>query len=317
MSHCSFRRKWLAFSIVELLVVVAILGMLVALLLPAVQAARESARKTVCNNRQKQTGLAILNYEVSVGSFPTGRIGCDDAGERESVSVCPPGLSAEQKTGASGFVEILPQLEQQALFDRIDVYRGGLWNRNVDDLRWYGDEGKCLGIKESLEVLICPSETSGLISRVYEPVLAATSSYAFVQGSLGPSYPPNQAKYQNNGLFLYVSRLRAKQVSDGLSHTLMLGEVVLSGTWESSNTWSYALVNADCLRNTENPMNTLPGAGSVRERRNGAFASQHPQGVVFCFADGHVRFLHEGIEPQLYQALSTIRGGESFELDEL
>ena len=299
-----------AFSLVELLVVIAIVGILVALLLPAVQAARESARRATCISRQKETGLAILNYEVTHRIFPSGRIGCDDSGDSNSIAVCPSGLPSEKKTGASGFVEILPQLEQQALFDRIAVYEGGLWNRNVDDLNWYKDRGKCRGIKERLEILVCPSDASEPLSEVYAPVDAATCSYAFVQGTKGPDFPLIEAKFNNNGMFLYVARRRTRELEDGASTTIMLGEVVLSDTWESSNTWSYALVNADCMRSTANPLNTRPGAGITIEGQNGAFGSQHPGGAVFCFVDGHVSFLSDDIEVRVYQALSTIAGEE-------
>jgi len=298
------------FSLVELLVVVALIGLLVGLLLPAVQAARESARRAACTNHQKQIGLAILQYEAAQEFFPAGRIGCDDTGDTQAVTLCPPGLPPEKKTGASGFVELLPQLDQQPLYDRIDVHQGGLWNRNVDDLSWYGDPGKCLGIKERLDIFVCPSDRSNPLSDVYAPVVAATSSYAFVQGSRGPSFHPTLAKYENNGLFLYVLRRRAKQVVDGLSMTLMLGEVILSDTWESSNTWSYALVNADCLRTTDHPLNTRPGVEKAIERQNGAFASQHPGGGLFCFADGHVSYLDEGLDIDVYRAASTIQGAE-------
>ena len=301
-----------AFSLVELLVVIAIVGTLIALLLPAVQAARESARRATCTNHQKTVGLAILSYEASHGFFPAGRIGCDDTGDTHDIAVCPPQLPAEKKTGASGFVELLPQLEQQPLYDRIDVDQGGLWNRNVDDLRWYGDPGKCRGVKEPLAVLVCPSGQAEPLSAVYAPVSAATSSYAFVHGSRGPDFPAHVAKYENNGMFLYVHRRRAKQVVDGLSNTLMLGEVTLSDTWESSNTWSYALVNADCLRSTANPLNTRPGAGQhLVERQNGAFSSRHPGGAVFCFADGHVSFLVEAVEMAVYRGASTIAGEDT------
>ena len=275
-------RPMSGFTLVELLVVISILGALTALLLPAVQSAREAARRTTCTVRQQQVGLAILSFEGTHRSFPAGRIGCDDTGETTHVPVCPPGLAPEKKSGASGFVDLLPQLEQQPLYDRIAVTKGGLWNRNVDDLEWYADPGKCRGIKESLSMLVCPSETSLALSDVYAPVIAATSSYAFVQGSRGPNVATTIAKFDNNGLFLYVLRRKAKQVVDGLSNTAMLGEVVLADTWESSNAWSYALVNADCLRTTANPLNTRPGAGTTVGRRNGAFASRHPNGAFFA-----------------------------------
>jgi prepilin-type processing-associated H-X9-DG protein len=86
--------------------------------------------------------------------------------------------------------------------------------------------------------------------------------------------------------------------------------VVLADTWESSNTWSYALAHADCLRTTANPLNTRPGAGTTVQRQNGAFGSQHPEGAVFCFADGHVRFVTNNVELTIYQAQSTIEGAE-------
>lgn len=288
--------------------VIAILATLIALLLPAIQSAREAARRAVCSSRLKETGLAMLHYESLSGVFPAGRLGCDDAGDSANIDVCPPGLPSERKTGASGFIEILPQLEQQPLYDRLHVQEGGLWNRNVDDLSWYSDPGKCRGVKESVEVFICPSEDSARLSDVYAPVAAATSSFALVQGSQGPGASLNTAKYDNDGMFLYVARRRSRQVADGLSKTFMVGEVVLSDTWESSNTWSYALVHADCLRTTANPLNTQPGAGATLARQNGAFASQHPGGAQFCFADGHVEFFGEDVALPIYQAASTING---------
>ena len=86
----------------------------------------------------------------------------------------------------------------------------------------------------------------------------------------------------------------------------MMGEVALADTWESSNTWSYALVNADCLRSTRNPLNTRPGDGIVRERQNGAFGSEHPGGANFCYADGRIRFTEDTIGQTIYRSQSTI-----------
>jgi prepilin-type N-terminal cleavage/methylation domain-containing protein/prepilin-type processing-associated H-X9-DG protein len=307
---CS-RHSQRGFTLVELLIVIAILGVLFALLLPAVQAARESARRSACVSHQKEVGLGVCNYEGTVGQFPPGRIGCDDTGETTPIPNCPQGLPAERKTAASGFVAILPQLEEQVLYDQLSVESGGLWNRNVDDLGWYYNKDKYSAVKQQVEILICPSDTSQAISDVYHPVLAGTGSYAFVQGTLGPSAPHARSKYANDGLFLYVARRKASRVIDGLSKTLMLGEVVLSDTWESSNTWSYALTNADCLRNTENPLNTPPGAGVATNRQNGAFGSQHAGGANFCFADGHIDFVRDDIELAVYRSMSTIRDGES------
>lgn len=297
-----------AFTLVELLVVISIIGVLIALLLPAVQAAREAARRAACVNNQKQISVAISNYEGAFHKFPRGRVGCDDKGHYWNASVCPPDLTAEEMTGTSGFVEILPQLEQQALFDMLAVDDGGLWNNNVADVGWYGNDDKSWGIKKRPQVYVCPSDASEPISDVYfPPILAATGSYAFVSGSIGGDDSSKQTKYQNNGMFMYVVQRKAKQVEDGLSNTMMLGEVFLADTYESSNTWTYAIANADSLRSTANPLNTQPGGGKkVLERRNGAFGSQHPGGAVFCFADGHAEFLADGVDLTLYQEMSTI-----------
>jgi prepilin-type N-terminal cleavage/methylation domain-containing protein len=300
-----------AFTLVELLVVVAIIGVLVALLLPAVQAAREASRRTNCANHLRQLGLALTVYESAQGRFPAGRVGCDDTGDLMSHPVCRPGLTPEAKTGASGFVNLLPQLEEQALFDRLDIAHGGLWNRNVNDLYWYRDISKCQAIKERVATYVCPSDHVKIISDVYAPVQAATGSYAFVHGSLGPDAPSHVAKFDNTGMFLYVTQRTTRQLKDGLSKTIAVGEVLLADTWESSNTWTYSLVHADCMRSTRNPLNTLPGSGIVANRQNGAFGSHHPSGAQFVFADSHVLFVGDDIDSVPYVAYSTVRGGES------
>ena len=107
----------LGFTLVELLVVIAIIGILVALLLPAVQAAREAARRTQCQNNLKQLGLAALNHEGTHKHLPPGRMGCDGAANLN----CSPG---EWSRAASGFLPMLPFLEEPALYDSIDFDDG-------------------------------------------------------------------------------------------------------------------------------------------------------------------------------------------------
>lgn len=304
----SHRHPRRGFTLVELLVAIAISAVLVALLIPAVQSARESARRTGCISRLKQIGIAMRNYEVSKQAFPPGRTGCDDTGDQLNIAVCPPGLPSTQKAAVSGFVLLLPHLEEQQLYDLLDIENGGLWNRNTNDITWYTDYmSKCMGVKQHIDMFTCPSDTSDPISEVYHPIVAATSSYALVQGTQGPAAPLHVAKYFNDGMFLYVEPVSSRQITRGLSQTLMVGEVVLSDTWESSNTWSYALVHSDCLRTTANPLNTIPGAGETLERQNGAFGSQHPGGAVFCFADGHADFLPNSIDLTVYQEMSKIQ----------
>jgi prepilin-type processing-associated H-X9-DG protein len=292
--------------LVELLVVISILGVLFALLMPAVQSVREASRRESCASNLKQLDLAVMQFEASMSHYPPGRIGCDDT---LNIPSCPPGLPTEKKTAASGFVAILPYLEQQALYDRLAVGQGGLWNRNVDDLGWwYANPAKAEAVKQRVAVFNCPSDTSSAISDVYAPVYAATGSYCLVQGSKGPSAPRPEAKYDNDGLFLYVIPHKASDVVDGTAQTYVAGEVIMADMWESSNTWTYARLNADSLRTTEYPLNTTPGAGPTYERQNGAMGSQHPGGALFAYADGHVEMVHDGIDLAVYRAASTIAG---------
>ena len=233
------------FTLVELLVVIAIIGILIGFLLPAVQAVREAARRTSCQNNLRQVGIAVLSFESTQLQFPPGRIGCDDIGQQMSVVGCSDALSPEEKNGASGFVSILPQLEQENLHSQLAVQDGGLWNRDVDDLYWWQmDRGKREGILVHLPVYWCPSETGERISNVYQPVTAATSSYAFCSGSLGPDNPVHVTKYKNDGAFVYMSQRRDSEVTDGHSNTFFVGEVVRPDLNESSNVWTYAIANA-------------------------------------------------------------------------
>ena len=303
-------------TLVELLVTISIIAVLLAILFPAVQSIRQSARRTICGSQLRQTGMAIASYSSVKGHLPAGRIGCDDTGELMSFPDCRGNLSPQQKNGASGFVSLLPLIELQTLFDQLDIANGGLWNRDVDDLDWYDIESKNRGVKVRVPLWVCPSDESRGTSDVYFPVWAATSSYAFVSGSIGPDSPDVIQKYENNGAFIYRRARRTEEVRDGLSNTLFVGEVVNSDHWESSNIWNYALANADCLRTTANPLNTAPGQGIVAERRNGTFGSRHPQGGQFVFGDGSVKFISDSIDLTTYQALSTIHGREVISFDE-
>ncbi len=301
------------FTLIELLVSLAVIALLVVLLLPAIQAAREASRRMGCANNLKQLALAVGIHETANRALPAGRVGCDDTGDKLTLRECPAGLSPDKKNAASAFVTLLPELEEQPLCDTLAVANGGLWNRNVNDLGWYNIEGKRRGVAERPAVFVCPSDVAEPLSEVYLPVIAATGSYALAQGSLPPGTPSELVKFRNTGPFIYVTRRKLQQLTDGAPQTMLLGEVALADVWESSNTWTYALSTADCLRSTANPLNTPPGAGNIftaYNRQNGAFGSHHPGGGQFAFADGHVEFVANTIEFATYQALSTIAGAD-------
>lgn len=302
----------IGFTLIELLVVIAIIGTLIAMLLPAVQSVRQAARQTNCQNNLRQIGIAILNYESARQEYPAGRIGCDDIGQQMSVSSdCSMQLTSAEKTGASGFVSILPNLEQTNLYSTLGVQDGGLWNRDVDDLDWWRSSiRKRQAILTHLPVYWCPSAAGDQVSDVYHPVIAATSSYAFCSGSLGPDNLVHVTKYKSDGAFHYRDRRSHADILDGHSNTFFVGEVVAPETYESSNVWTYAIANADCLRTTTNRLNTTPGDGITVELRNGAFASSHAGGGLFLYGDGHVEFINDQIDLATYRALSTINGSE-------
>jgi len=296
------------FTLVELLVVIATIGILAAVLTPAVQSAREAARRATCQNNLRQLGLALHHHASVHREFPAGRRGCDSWGASDTRSPCTGNASPAQMTGASGFISMLDYLELDALSDQLDVPDGGLWNNDTNDVNWYfNSDRKRLGVQSRPAVMVCPSAVAEPLSDVYFPVIAATGSYALSSGSLGPTDPKWRVKYRNNGLFVYFDKRRSADVRDGLSNTFAAGEVRAADRWESSNTWTYAITHADGLRSTKNPLNTFPGDGIVEDRQNGAFGSMHPGGALFLFADGHVDFVSNDIDLSLYRRLSVIR----------
>ncbi len=320
------------FTLVELLVVIAILALLMGLLLPAVQSARESARRTQCGNNLKQVGLAIASYQSSQGAYPRGT-GCDAGGDQSCG--CSASSNADgTRTGNSGFLLILPQIDQQTLFDAFDFASGGPWRwgaggSNAGELTNPVRNGPAAATRPP--VYVCPSDTSEpLVTNTFPDIggrLVATGNYALVHGRFGPSGSVpglpggcngslgwnNGVKVMNTGVFGYLIARTPAHVRDGLSNTMFAGEVIAAHTSDSRNIWSFAFRHCDSLRNTENPLNTPPGAPiffvnsgiSPPQKCNGAFASRHPGGGQFVFGDGRVAFLSDTISQATYRALST------------
>ena len=302
-----------AFTLVELLVVIAIIGILIGLLLPAVQAVREAARRMQCSNHQKQIVLALLNFETLNKKFPPARHGCDGTCPDENNT-----QTGDKRYGTSGFVWILPMLEQESLFESLNSGRILPAVSDSTTSEWSSKQTTIKKFfKTRVTTLVCPSSTA-------QPVLEtnsqyATCNFAFCAGSNGPSTKSgpigNDVKYKNNGVFYYRKFHQIKDITDGTTHTLFLGEVIEADKTHSQNTWFQGSRHLDCFRTTDNPLNTQPEDGVVLNmygyKTSGAFASEHASGANFAYGDGHVDFLSENIDhTNVYQPLSTRAGGE-------
>lgn len=324
------------FTLVELLVVIAIIGILIALLLPAVQQAREAARRIQCVNNLKQIGLGLLNHEDTHGDFPAGRQACDN--DASVALYCEEEISERgnqmSMAGASLFVHILPYVEEQALFDQLSPNEVPLWAPNIT---WpLGEPGvqEALGIRP--EGYACPSDGELQLVPEYQHgvsirIPTSTGSYAGSMGTCGPGEFGNfwcgdvrdlqydstlrfRGKFENNGIFMYRRRLKARQVTDGLSNTIFVGETIDGHTASQTNIWTNGNRGQSSLRSTTYPMN-YPlsidnGSGlwenaSKTERTNAAFGSKHPGGSNFAYGDGHVSFLPETIDQLIYQQISS------------
>lgn len=317
------------FTLVELLVVIAIIGILVALLLPAVQAAREAARRASCNNNLKQIGTADLNFESTYKKYVRARPGPDRTASKEVLLLGRPvgsrasGGKDYERSGVSGFVLLLPFLEDQALYEQFDIDRGdGIWLSGMATTNWRTPAKEAaMGVRPN--VYVCPSSLSMPKTEVPKEqnrsTISATGTYAFCLGDRGPvTYDVSSAcltKHHNSGLHLYWTHKAIKQVQDGTSKTFSVGELVDAHTVNSSSMWTYAYRYLDSLRVAEAALNTPPGkdckAGVGEDDDacvNGAFGSNHPGGAHFLFADGHIEFISDGIDLDIYQNYATING---------
>jgi prepilin-type N-terminal cleavage/methylation domain-containing protein len=284
-------RKLAAFTLVELLVVITIIGVLIALLLPAVQAAREAARRLQCQNNLKQIGVAVFNYESAMRSFPPG------------------GIVNKASTGALGnglsmHVFILPYMEMS-----------GLWNtfkfdRSIDT--YVSGENTPIG------AYVCPSALSSKVfgaglwwyDNQYDPVMGPTGTNMFT----GQPYPRvgdgGQGQFANTGILYMGSGTRVADVSDGLSNTFLVGEQSwddgLHMSWPRSTSGGSTAEMSYCCRNLRYTLNSIK-SGNLNDI---SFGSEHPGGAQFLLGDGSVSFLSENTQLTILQAAATRRMSE-------
>lgn len=328
------------FTLIELLVVIAIIGVLIALILPAVQAAREAARRMQCVNNLKQFGIAIHNYHDIHTAIPPGRIW------RPGPFGCGMGVF----TGCQStpwFMMLLPQIEQQALYDAINF-----------DL---GAEGPLLPVPTGvfanstvgatkIGLFQCPSDRSnGYIATLFRgtprQIVFSKGNYVVGWGNTqwdqaninvnGRSVPYLKSAFGQEGNLSFAS------VTDGLSTTVFAAEVLQGQTFDVRGLiWSSipgagtymtrfapnkfkdfygSDVNADHLSRAEYCVNEPPklpcvGIGADRLAYAGA-RSHHPGGVNMLLGDGSVRFLKDTVDHATWIAINSIRSGEVVSAD--
>jgi prepilin-type N-terminal cleavage/methylation domain-containing protein/prepilin-type processing-associated H-X9-DG protein len=303
-------KKSCAFTLVELLVVIAIIGILIALLLPAVQAAREAARRMQCSNNLKQLGLATHNYHSTHEMFPI------------SIAYDNPNDGAPGPGGRSGkgwIVSALPFMEQQPLFDQFqanDCMMGnccseGMWRPACAPL-----------MKVQLAALHCPSDSSVLefstVQYQWPGIEIALTSYKGVIGDtrMGNAHtgsPDCHTTSRCPGIFWrhsYRAGNSIAHVRDGTSNTFLIGEDVPEHNHHSGAFYAngdYASCHA--------PLNFFPDPPDPANwPLVMSFRSRHTGGAHFCMVDGSVQFFGDSIDQTLYQGLATKAGGESVTL---
>jgi prepilin-type N-terminal cleavage/methylation domain-containing protein len=286
------------FTLIELLVVITIIGMLVALLLPAVQAAREAGRRATCTNNQKQLGVAMLNYE-SYRRFP---------GYVNQIGIFP---RTNQPIDTSWVVPLFPHLERNDLWERWRAGEGGI-DPNFDGQR----ESSQPDVFVYLKLLVCPSDPPLQMSAGSTPL-----AYIVNCGRLGDDDPTTFVDSPANGVFhnqssrgtgLKVS-LDYLSMNDGSTNTLMLSETVIpteadspGGTVPLPHSWANDITERR-LGFVWDP-SVLPGSPIINEdiaKDLPRPASHHPAGVVATFCDGHTVFLPESIDYNVYVHIMT------------
>jgi prepilin-type N-terminal cleavage/methylation domain-containing protein len=280
-----------AFTLVEVLVVIAIIGVLIALLLPAVQAAREASRMISCKNNLKQIGLAIHNYHDLQRRLPAGWT---------TASSNPEGPN-----GWSWAAAILPQMEQRNLQDRIRF-----------DLP-ISDPANQVVRASIVPSLVCPSDILEPQFQIYgngpadefanqdkigSPLfLVAKSNYAGVFGLSEIEDVPSAGE----GTFYHNSRLTFASITDGLSNTLIVGE---RGSKLGGSVWTGVILNANNRK--ARIVGTADHTPNHVDHHFDDFSSFHVQGAHFLAGDGSVQRINSQIDLATYQALVTRSGGE-------
>jgi len=327
------------FTLVELLVVIAIIGVLVALLLPAIQAAREAARRMSCTNNLKQIALACHNYESSHGVLPPGSL-----------------PHPQGSNGLSWHVSILPYAEFGTIRDEVrntidrltrppgrgsgppqmpDIYDGDPILRQLREIR--------------IPYYQCPSDYN-IYDDITEDERFSSTSYSGIAGSAQsrgvPAGDPDEwvgtpnaclcGPMNKDGTIFFNSQVGFRQIIDGTSNTFLIGErYYVRRSWLTGATGGNPIpTGAACMFSSKNihatyPMNsdpnqvgyycghvrfgdnpTMPPGGQERVPLNDLwFGSYHPGGAHFAYADGSIHFLNDDVAMEIYLAMGSRNSG--------
>lgn len=325
------------FTLVELLVVITIIGILIALLLPAVQAAREAARKSQCSNNMKQIGLALHGHHSAYNVFP--------AGNKESAS---------QNRSYCWRLAILPYLEQQAAYERVDFSHNGFFSHTSPAYEF----NNALLSTLQLPVCVCPSSRFGMLNTA-DMIYVTSGMLADYCGISGATPDPlgrasvctaanavQGGTYCENGMLAANRSLTFKDCTDGSSNTIIVGEQSgqVNGRERSANAlgaWFGLVLNTVTTSDGKNtwtastPVDTVtyssgytgglttlrfapnaywqtaaPGSCNSEFEVNYVLNSFHPGGIHVLLTDGSVRFLGDSVDMDMFRWLCVRDDGQ-------
>lgn len=293
------------FTLVELLVVIAIIGVLIALLLPAVQQAREAARRMQCSNNLKQLGLAFHNYHDTYGRFMTG------------------GDTSWQFYALGWVPRIFPFIEQGTRYDGMEALATN-YMMTRSPYRSHNQNNPIFG---AVPGITCPSSPLGELSS--DQVVSANFPYHNVQGGL--HYRANAGSvdvdfvaattsgrvgYSRSGMIYPNSRTRFADIVDGTTNTILLGETSKISTaagFQGLKPWTWGSTSYSATewlmidhKMVQYPINFPGSYGS----NSTPFSSYHPGGAMFVMGDGSVKFLTETMPLDMLKSVATRNNGE-------